>query len=216
LLDINLLTSNRVFAYSNLAAMIQYSATAATGFFMSLYLQYLKDLDARTAGLILMTQPVVMAILSTPSGKLSDRINPGYLASAGIGLTAAGIISFTFLTQQTPIATIIVILIVMGLGYALFSTPNSNAIMSSVEKKHLGVASGMLGTMRMIGQTLSLGVAMMLIALFMGQEKIEPGNYPDLLKTIRTGFMVLALFCMPAIFASLARNNTLNQKNNDN
>jgi len=211
LLNIKLLTANRVFAFSNLAAMIQYSATSATGFFMSLYLQYLKGLDARTAGLILMTQPVIMALLSTPSGKLSDRINPGKMASAGIGLTAAGIVSFTFLSQNSPLSMIIVILIVMGVGYALFSTPNANAIMSSVEKRDLGVASGMLGTMRMVGQTMSLGIAMMLIALFIGQEKISPDNYPDLLTTIRTGFLILALLCIPAIFASLARNKRLNR-----
>jgi len=211
LLDIKLLTGNRVFAFSNLAAMIQYSATSATGFFMSLYLQYLKGLDARTAGLILMTQPVMMALLSTPSGKLSDRINPGIMASAGIGLTAAGIISFTFLTENSALSMIFVILIVMGVGYALFSTPNSNAIMSSVEKRDLGVASGMLGTMRMVGQTMSLGIAMMLIALFIGNEKIDPANYPDLLITIRTGFLIFALICIPAIFASLARNKSLNR-----
>ncbi len=54
----------------------------------------------------------------------------------------------------------------MGIGFALFSSPNSNAIMSSVEKKHLGVASGVVGTMRMVGQMLSMGIAMMLLARF--------------------------------------------------
>ena len=210
LLDINLLLSNKVFSYSNLAAMIHYSATSAIGFFLSLYLQYLKGLDARTAGFILMTQPVMMAVFSIPAGKLSDRINPGYIASIGIGITAIGIFALSFIQQSTSLVYIISILAFNGFGYALFSTPNSNAIMSSVEKKHLGVASGMLGTMRMVGQTMSLGIAMLLIALFLGKDKISPDNFPVLLKTIKTGLFIFAIICIPAIFASLARNKKLN------
>ena len=216
LLDIRLLTNNRVFSLSNLAAMIHYSATSAIGFFLSLFLQYLKGLDARTAGLILMTQPVMMAALSVPAGKLSDRINPGYIASAGIGLTSFGLMLLTFINIDTPVIYIIGILVIIGTGYAFFSSPNSNAIMSSVSKQHLGVASGMLGTMRMVGQTMSLGVAMMLIALFLGSEKINPANYPQLLKTIKTGLAIFAVICVPAIFASLARNKNLNNVKNDN
>ncbi len=212
LLDIKLLVSNRTFSMSNMAAMIHYAATSAIGFFLSLYLQYLKGFDAKTAGLILMTQPIMMAIFSIPAGKLSDRINPGYIASTGIGMTSIGIFALTFIGETTSIIYIISILLFNGIGYALFSSPNSNAIMSSVEKKHLGVASGMLGMMRMIGQTFSLGIAMMLIALFIGQQKIAPDNYPALLKTIKTGLIIFSALCVPAIFASLARNKSLNKK----
>jgi len=212
LLDIKLLLSNKVFSFSNLAAMIHYAATSAIVFFMSLYLQYLKGLDARTAGLIIMAQPVMMTLFSIPAGKLSDKINPGHIASAGIGMTALGLFALTFLEQSSSLAYIIAVLAFNGLGYALFSTPNSNAIMSSVQKKHLGVASGMLGTMRMIGQTMSLGIAMMLIALNLGDETINPENYDRLLKTIQTGLVIFALICIPGIFASLARNKKLNEK----
>ncbi|MEE4213834.1 MAG: MFS transporter, partial [Bacteroidales bacterium] len=215
LLDINLLLSNKVFSFSNLAAMIHYAATSGIGFFMSLYLQYLKGLDARTAGFIIMTQPVLMVIFSIPAGKLSDKRNPGHIASAGIGLTSLGIFALTFIQQSTSLAYIVAILALNGLGYALFSSPNSNAIMSSVEKKHLGVASGMLGTMRMIGQTTSLGIAMMLISLNLGDQAIKPENFDLLLKTIRSGLAIFALICIPAIFASLARNRKLNRKYNE-
>lgn len=212
LLDINLLLSNKVFSFSNLAAMIHYAATSAIVFFMSLYLQYLKGLDARTAGFIIMAQPVMMTIFSIPAGKLSDKMNPGHIASAGIGMTALGLFALTFLEESTSLAYIIAVLAFNGLGYALFSTPNSNAIMSSVQKKHLGVASGMLGTMRMIGQTMSLGIAMMLIALNLGDETISPANYDRLLQTIQTGLVIFALICIPGILASLARNKKLNEK----
>lgn len=212
LLDMKLLTSNRFFSFSNLAALSHYAATSGIGFFMSLYLQYLKELDARTAGFIIMTQPVVMALFSVPAGKLSDRRNPGHIASVGIGMTAIGIFALTFIEQSTSLFYIIGILAFNGLGYAFFSSPNSNAIMSSVEKKHLGVASGMLGTMRVIGQTTSLGIAMMLISLNMGDQDIKPENYDQLLKTIKTGLSIFAVICVMAIFASLARNKKLNKR----
>jgi len=210
---IRLLFSNRAFSLSSLAAMIHYSATSAIAFFLSLYLQYLRGYSANTAGLILMTQPLMMALLSISAGKLSDRLNPGHVASAGMALTSLGIFALTFIGNNTPITYIIVILAINGCGFALFSTPNSNAIMSSVQKEYLGIASGMLGTVRMVGQTISLGIAMLLISIFIGQEKIQVDNYPELLKTIKTGLVIFAIICIPAIFASLARNKSINKNN---
>ena len=204
--DIRLILRNRVFAFSGIAALIHYSATSATGFFISLYLQYLKGFDARTAGLIMISQPVMMALLSPLAGKLSDKYNPGVIASYGMGLTATGLIMLCFVNETSSIYMIISLLTIMGIGFALFSSPNSNAIMSSVEKKHLGVASGVVGTMRMVGQMLSMGIAMMLLAVYIGQEAIVPTTYPGLIAGMRTGFMIFSVLCILGIFASLARN----------
>ena len=204
--DIRLVLRNRVFAFSGMAALIHYSATSATGFFISLYLQYLKDLDARTAGLIMISQPVAMTILSPIAGKLSDRINPGVIASAGMGLTATGLILLCFINISTPTYLIVLLLLMMGIGFGLFSSPNSNAIMSSVEKRHLGVASGVVGTMRMVGQMMSMGIAMMLIALYIGKSTINPATYPGLISAMRTGFIIFSILSVFGIFASLARN----------
>jgi EmrB/QacA subfamily drug resistance transporter len=210
--DVRLILRNRVFAFSGLAALIHYSATSATGFFISLYLQYLKGLDAKTAGFIMISQPVMMALLSPLAGKLSDKFNPGIIASVGMGLTATGLIMLCFLTATSPVFMIVGLLIIMGIGFGLFSSPNSNAIMSSVEKKHLGVASGVVGTMRMVGQMLSMGIAMMLLALYVGQVAITPAAFPGLISGMRTGFVIFSLLCILGIFASLARNNKLNSK----
>jgi EmrB/QacA subfamily drug resistance transporter len=204
--DVRLILRNRVFAFSGIAALIHYSATSATGFFISLYLQYLKGFDARTAGLIMISQPVVMALLSPVAGKLSDRRNPGVIASVGMGLTAAGLILLCFVNENTPVISIVLLLLLMGTGFGLFSSPNSNAIMSSVDKKHLGVASGVVGTMRMVGQMMSMGIAMMLLALYIGDQKINQSTYPGLMHSMRTGFMIFSMLCILGIFASLARN----------
>jgi MFS family permease len=204
--DVRLILRNRVFAFSGIAALIHYSATSATGFFISLYLQYLKGLDARTAGLIMIAQPIAMTLLSPAAGKLSDKRNPGVIASVGMGLTATGLILLCFVTAATPLIHIVFLMILMGIGFALFSSPNSNAIMSSVEKRHLGVASGVVGTMRMAGQMMSMGIAMMLISLYIGKEKINPETYPGLISAMHTGFVIFSILSVFGVFASLARN----------
>ena len=210
--DVRLILRNRVFAFSGMAALIHYSATSATGFFISLYLQYLKGLDARTAGLIMISQPIAMTLLSPLAGKLSDKRNPGVIASIGMGLTASGLILLCFITMTTPNYLIVLLLMMMGIGFGLFSSPNSNAIMSSVEKKHLGVASGVVGTMRMIGQMMSMGIAMMLLSLFIGKQTINPATYPGLISAMKTGFLIFSVLSIFGIFASLARNKKLGSK----
>lgn len=207
--DINLFLRNRVFAFSGLAALINYSATSATGFFISLYLQYLKGLDAQTAGLIMISQPVSMMLLSPIAGRLSDKRNPGVIASIGMGLTASGLVLLCFINGTTPTYLIVILLALMGVGFGLFSSPNSNAIMSSVEKRHLGVASGVVGTMRMVGQMMSMGIAMMLISLYIGKQTINPVTYPGLISGMRTGFLIFSILSVLGIFASMARNEKL-------
>jgi len=209
--DFKLVFQNRVFAFSGIAALINYSATSATGFFISLYLQYLKGFDARTAGLIMISQPIAMTLLSPLAGKLSDKKNPGVIASSGMAMTSLGLILLCFITVDTPYYVIILMLLIMGIGFAFFSSPNSNAIMSSVEKRHLGVASAAVGTMRMLGQMMSMGIAMMLIAIYIGKNPITPSNYPGLISGMRTGFLIFSALSFLGIFASLARNDRLNK-----
>jgi EmrB/QacA subfamily drug resistance transporter len=207
--DIRLILRNRIFAFSSIAALINYSATSAIGFFISLYLQYLKGLDARTAGLIMISQPIAMTLLSPVAGKLSDKRNPGAIASIGMGITALGLVLLCFIRETTPDYFIVLLLLLMGIGFGLFSSPNSNAIMSSVEKRHLGVASGVVGTMRMIGQMMSMGIAMMLISLYIGKQTINPATYPGLISAMRTGFIIFSILSVLGIFASLARHDKL-------
>ena len=214
LLDIGLLINNRVFAFSNLAALIHYSATTATGFMMSLYLQYVKGLAPREAGFILIASPVTMALFSPLAGKLSDKYNSGIIASSGMAVTSVGLIMLCFVTASTSLVAIFSVLLAMGVGFAMFSTPNTNAIMSSVEKKNLGTASGMVGTMRMIGQMTSMGISMMLFALLIGRVKLSPETNDGLLAAMRIGFIIFSFLCIGAIFASLARNKAIREQNN--
>ena len=205
LLDTGLFTGNRVFAFSNLAALINYSATFAVTFFLSFYLQTIRGFPPAMAGAILVTQPLLQAVLSSPAGRLSDRVEPGKVASVGMGLCAAGLLLLAFIREDTPLPFLIVALALLGVGFALFSSPNTNAVMSSVEKRCYGVASGTLGTMRLVGQMLSMGIAMTLFAVYIGQVEIGPANYPGLLSAIQTGFIIFTILCIIGIYPSLAR-----------
>ncbi|MDD2421807.1 MAG: MFS transporter [Heliobacteriaceae bacterium] len=207
ILQVSLFSQNITFVFSNLAALINYSATFAVGFLLSLHLQVVMGYDSQIAGLILLSQPVVMAALSPFAGRLSDRVEPRLVASWGMGLTTLGLLLFAFLSKATPLWLIIANLMLLGTGFALFSSPNSNAVMSSVEKKYYGVASSTLGTMRLTGQAASMAVVTLIIALYAGNVALTPEAADMLIKSAKTAFTVGGLTCFAGIFASLARGN---------
>lgn len=210
-LDIRLLTRNRVFAFSNLSALINYSATFAVTFLLSLDLQYTKGFTPQGAGLILIVQPVVQAMISPLAGRLSDRVEPRFIASAGMAVTATGLFLLTFLTETTPISYMILALLVLGIGFGLFSSPNTNVIMSSVDKRFYGVASGMNGTMRLLGQMLSMGIAMMIMAIVIGPVVITPEYYSRFVASLHYAFILFTVFCSVGVFLSLARGKTVQE-----
>jgi len=204
-LDIKLFRNNRAFTFSNLAALINYSATFAVSFLISLYLQYVKGFNPESAGLILVAMPAMQAVFSPLAGRLSDRIEPRIIASAGMALTTVGLIIFIFLNEATPLKFIIGNLLLIGFGFALFSSPNTNAVMSSAPKTAYGVASATLATMRQVGMTFSMGLAMLMFALYMGRVQITPEYYSLFQESMKTSFIIFAVLCFGGIFASLAR-----------
>jgi EmrB/QacA subfamily drug resistance transporter len=208
-LNITLFRDNRAFAFSNLAALINYSATFAVGFLLSLYLQIIRGLDVVPAGTILVSQPIVQAIFSPLAGKLSDVIEPRIVASVGMGVTSAGLVLFTLLNAATPLTYIAMNLAMLGFGFALFSSPNTNAVMSSVEDRFYGIASAMVSTMRLIGQVLSLGIVVMVFALYVGRVAITHEYDPHLLTSINLAFVIFSVLCFVGVFASLIRGKVL-------
>jgi MFS family permease len=204
-LHMGLFFENRVFAFSNLAAFINYSSTSAVVFLLSLYLQYVKALTPSSAGLVMVSQPVVMAVLSPVAGRLSDRIEGRWLASAGMTLTVVGLISLSFLSAQTSVTVVLFALIFMGLGFALFSSPNTNTIMSSVTPRFLGVASATVGTMRLAGQMMSIAITVLILDVIVGPTTITEQNHPEFLAAVRLSFVVFAALCVVGVLASLAR-----------
>jgi EmrB/QacA subfamily drug resistance transporter len=205
ILQVRLFRRNRIFIFSNLSAFINYSATFGVGYLLSLYFQYARGFPPSKAGLFLIVQPLTQALLSPLSGKMSDRFDPGKLASAGMGLVTAGLIGFSFLTVNTPPILIILDLALLGLGFALFSSPNTNAAMSAVEKQHYGIASSILGTMRMLGQTFSMAIVMFVASVHLGKVKIVTEDIGAFMANIKTDFAIFAALCFAGIFFSLVR-----------
>jgi EmrB/QacA subfamily drug resistance transporter len=205
LIPVRLFRHNRVFIFSNLAAMINYSATFAISFFMSLYLQHVCLYSPREAGLVLIVQPLFQALFSPFSGTLSDRVDPRILASSGMGLIACSLSVIALFPGILPIPLIMALLAVMGLGFALFSSPNNNAILGSVDHTHLGIASSVLSTMRTFGQVLSMAVAVLLLSHFVGSREIGEHTIAAFLTTFKYAFVLFSISCFLGIFASLSR-----------
>ena len=203
--EVRLFTRNKLFTFSSLAAMIHYAATFAVTFLVSLYLQYIKGLPPQTAGMIIVAQPIMMAAFSPLAGKWSDRIEPGKIASLGMGLTALGLFLLSWIGNGTGLPYITSTLILLGFGFAMFSSPNMNAIMSSVEKRYLGIASGTVATMRLIGQMVSMAIAMVMFAVIIGRVEIAPENYPQFIRCVNLSFSIFMGLCIVGIFFSLFR-----------
>jgi MFS family permease len=203
--DVALFFENRTFTFSSLAALLNYSATFAVTFMMSLYLQYIGGMTPKDAGMVLMAQPVIMAVFSPLAGRLSDRIEPRLLATGGMAITAGGMVIFSRLHMDTPVTHIVSNLVLLGFGFALFSSPNMSAIMGSVTKKDYGIASGATATMRLLGQMTSMAIATVVLTLLVGHKAIGPGNYDHFLISVQTLFMVSALLCTIGIFLSMFR-----------
>jgi EmrB/QacA subfamily drug resistance transporter len=206
-IKVRMFRNNITFTFSNMAALINYSATFAVSFLLSIYLQNVQGFNPQYAGLILISAPVVQAVFSPVTGRLSDKIEPRIVASAGMGMCVLGLSLFALLTAETSLIFIIAGLMLLGLGFALFSSPNTNAIMSSVDRCDYGVASGMVSTMRLIGQMMSLGIAMLTFSVFMGRVEISSIHSTALMSSIKAAFVIFAILCVFGLFASMMRGN---------
>jgi hypothetical protein len=110
-----------------------------------------------------------------------------------------------FITVDTSSVIIAVMLFLLGVGFAFFSSPNANAIMGSVDKKHYSLASATTGTMRLTGQAFSMGVAMMVISIFLQDKLVGPELSVEFLKAMRVAFLIFSLLCAVGVYASMIR-----------
>jgi EmrB/QacA subfamily drug resistance transporter len=203
--QVRLFQDNRLFTFSSLAALINYSATFAVAFLLSLYLQYIKGMTPQAAGTVLVAQPLIMAVFSPLAGRWSDHMEPRKIATAGMALTALGLVSFSQLAPDTALSYVVGTLVLLGFGFALFSSPNMSAIMGSVEKRFFGIASGTVATMRLLGQMTSMAIAMVVFSLLIGHEEISPTNYERFVDSVRLCFTISAALCAVGVFFSYAR-----------
>ncbi len=203
--DIGLITKNRLFAFSSITHFLFYTATFPTTFIMSLYLQYIEGFNSQDAGFILLITPVIMAAFSPLAGRTSDRVQPRVNVSASIIVVLAGILLLFAATFYEQLIYIIIALVLLGFGFAFFTSPNTNSIMSSVDRKYYGIASATQATTRNIGITFSMSIIMLLFSLYMGNAQITPEYYPSFVQSIRIAFIAFAGLCVISVVFSAAR-----------
>jgi len=206
LLDVKIF-HNWSFTLYNLAAFISFCSAAPIVFTLSLYLQYVKGLDPQWAGIIIAVQSVIMTLFSPLAGKLSDITEPHKVAAFGMILNTIGCTLFAFLVEETSLIIIIIGFCLFGLGFAHFSSPNTNALMGTVESRLYGVASTTLSTMRVMGQMSGMGIVLMVMVLFMGSSIISKQNYPEFLTSTRISFVIFAILSFLGALASMVGGN---------
>lgn len=216
MLDLELITRNRLFAFANISTLLNYTAYFGIAFVLSFYMQRVLGYSLYLTGLVLLSMPLVMSILSPISGWASDRLGSRVLASGGMALVGVGLLLLSTLDQNASTLALLAYLIVVGVGMGLFSSPNTSAVMGCVPKEQLGVASGTLATMRTVGQSLSLAVMGALIAvaassavvsqLFSGSSDIaSPVLAGEFIAGMSLAFQVSAVIAFAGAATSLAR-----------
>jgi EmrB/QacA subfamily drug resistance transporter len=206
-MPVHLFRRNRVFAFSNLTALIFYSSISAMTFLMPVYLQFIREWSPRKVGLVLVSGLALQCLISPFSGRLADRVDPRWIASGGMLLCVVGLSMFTLLQTTTPIWYIVLALCFLGLGYGIFSGPNQSSIMGSVERRHIGLASASISTARTVGMAIGVALATFVMSVIVGNHEIKPADYPALLNAVRISFALFTGLCALAVVVSLARGN---------
>ena len=204
-IDVRIFAEDRVFTLSNLTALFNYSATFALGYFASIYLQVAQGLNSQAAGLVMMTQPVFMALFSPWMGRMSDRLPAYKLVSGGMAVCALTLLFFGFTQVHTPIWAIVLALAAAGFGIALFSSPNTNVIMSCVPPQKFAVANSIVSTMRTSGQTIGMAIITLVVSGTIGNVSLYEVPAADLIHTMHICFFIFTGLCILGIFMSLQR-----------
>jgi MFS family permease len=212
--NVRIFSGNKVFSLSSVSALINYASTSAVAFMVSLYLQYIRGMDARNAGFVLIVQAVIQSLVALYAGKLSDKANPAILATSGMAIIVVGLSGLIFLSTTTSIVFLIFLLTLLGVGFGLFSSPNTHVIMGSVEKKYFGQASATMGTMRLTGQAFSMGIAMMALSLHVGNRVITAELHPQFMVSMRITFIICTVLCLVGTYASSFRTKRKNKSVN--
>ena len=192
---------DRIFIVNNTTSLVNYGPGIFVTFLLSLYFQDIRLLSAQDAGLLLAVQSVFIAIFSTISGRLSEKIRPRFIAATGIFITSFALALFVFIDQYTSYYFMIMALAIFGIGYGLSATASTEISMRYFDKKFRGVTSASLNTTQYVGQMLGMGITGAGIAIYMGAAQITPQNFGLFIESFKLPFEVFAVACFIVAFA---------------
>jgi MFS family permease len=190
-------------SFTALSMLLLNTAISAMATFLSLYLQFLRGLEPYSAAFILAVQPLMVALLSPLVGRASDKMDNRFLPVLGLIFITLGLLALAFLGQKTSLLVPILALLVIGAGQALFSSPTTRTFMGSVDSKIYGAASSVFSTTIYLGQTLSLGILLLIFSLYLGKVDINPSNYSIFLESLQTAFLIFTVISGVSILSSL-------------
>jgi MFS family permease len=205
LIRIREIVRNRAFAFSSIATWINYTASFGVMFFFSIFLQTIKGLSPRDTGLFLVIQPLLQAMVSPLAGRLADRYAPYKLATLGMAVGTIALGLSATVSAATPLPTVRLVLVLLGIGFGLFSSPNTAAVMASVTPRDYGMAASLLATMRSTGMLACMTIITVIVSWYLGDLPITPATGPAFVASMRTALLLLALLSLVGIGFSMGR-----------
>lgn len=192
---------NRIFVFSGLAMLCVFIGIISVTVLMPFFLEEIKKFKPEQVGVLLMTIPLTSFFLARLAGYLSDRFPARFIATIGVFFILGGIVRMQYLDVDSSRFEIVISLIFIGIGMALFNTPNTSTIMGSVPKSKLGIASGMLATIRTLGISMGVGITLAIFSFFRNNNQFAAS---DSVKSFMYGYnSVYKLVLIPIILAAI-------------
>lgn len=173
LFPVHYIFQNKIFFYALLATLFHYLASFIYTLLLAMHLQLILGYSASHTGFLLFCQPVLMVICSSLSGKLTHLVGPQYITISGMTLCAISTFMLLLLEPNSSLVLIMTSQVLMGIGFGLFSAPNTMIVMNSVEPQRYAMASAVQSISRTVGQATSMALLTASMHYFV---QAEPGT----------------------------------------
>ncbi len=200
---------NRVFAFANLSALLNFMALYAVVFLTPFYLTVVLGYHILNVGLVMSASPIATLFVAPLSGSLSDRVGTRVLAASGMCVCALGLYLMSRLGSDSSAFDVAWRLAVVGVGSGLFQSPNNSAVMGSVPVPYLGISSGILAAMRNVGMVLGIAVAGAVlynsasVAVSLNSGSLDGTQIDSFLRGLQWAYITGAGIAVAAAVASL-------------
>ena len=157
LLDLRLFRRRR-FSVGLLTGSLVFMTIAGATLLLPFYLQLMRGYNTRQVGLMMALIPLFLGVVAPLAGAASDRYGARRITAVGLFIAALGYAAMSQLGPETSLLAYALAVMPLGLGMGLFQSPNNSAIMGAAPPERLGVASGLLGLSRTLGQTTGIAI----------------------------------------------------------